>query len=191
MKTKAELRHDLLLKRQYLLKEDLERWHEVITKKIIETPIYQNAQTILLFKSIEGEFDTDLLHMKALSDHKRVGLPRVLEKGEMAFYDVQTITKYELSPFGIEEPDLDSEEILPQDVDLMIVPCVSATKTLKRLGYGGGFYDRYFKKTSAFRLLPIPEVLLEEELPSEPWDVLMDLVLTEEGAYSKEEEDAK
>jgi 5-formyltetrahydrofolate cyclo-ligase len=92
-----------------------------------------------------------------------------------------------MGSFGIQEPDRSSRRLDPQDVDLMLVPCVGCDRAGYRLGYGGGFYDRLLADL-AWRSVPTigivwPEAIVDH-LPAEPWDIPLTRVCSNPGFLS-------
>ena len=87
--------------------------------------------------------------------------------------------------FGIPTAPSDAPEARIDDIDLALIPCVSATRQGVRLGYGGGYYDRFFAgdrgKTAAYVLCR--EQMLSEKLPKDDHDVVFDGIITEKNIY--------
>ena len=84
-------------------------------------------------------------------------------------------------PYGIMEPDPDTAKFVePEDIDVILVPMV-AFDGLHRLGYCGGYYDRYLAKTTCPTMLLCRHQLEREDIPTEPHDVRMDYIVTERG----------
>jgi len=137
---------------------------------------YQRAGSVMAFKGFKSEPDTDSLFARIAADGKRLLLPRI-EHGDIAVVDADG--PMATSRIGVSEPQ---GPALPIDVvDLVIVPGLAFTLDGYRLGYGGGFYDRFLPKC---RQLAIPDVgvcFLEQvvdELPTEAHDVRVQLVVT-------------
>lgn len=86
-------------------------------------------------------------------------------------------------PFGIPEPDpARSEEVRPEELDFVICPCTAFDGWNRRLGMGGGYYDRFLPKcTHATVIEAAFDCQRADELPEEPFDIRMDAVVTEEG----------
>ncbi|MBQ7792732.1 MAG: 5-formyltetrahydrofolate cyclo-ligase, partial [Clostridia bacterium] len=82
---------------------------------------------------------------------------------------------------GILEPPR-QKPVLPEDIDFIIVPGCGFTETGYRLGYGGGFYDRYLPKTNAVTCGFFYEALRTEFIPEET-DIPLDIILTEKNIY--------
>ena len=97
----------------------------------------------------------------------------------MEFYEYKTGDTLIKGTFGVLEPNTDKKtDIIP---DLIIVPALSADKNGFRLGYGKGYYDRFISnlKKSVPTLVPIFSELITENLPTEPHDKKVDVIVTE------------
>ena len=71
--------------------------------------------------------------------------------------------------------------MIREDIDLTIVPCVGAASDGRRLGRGGGYYDRFLSAYRGRTLLLCRGVLLRDDIPREPHDILIPHLVTEEG----------
>ena len=81
--------------------------------------------------------------------------------------------------YGILEPDDNCPVVPPQELDLCIVPCLAADEAGNRLGYGGGYYDRYLPQTSAARMLLCAQARLFRKIPIGEHDASCDILITE------------
>ena len=79
--------------------------------------------------------------------------------------------------------------IAPEEIDLAIVPCCTGNATGQRLGYGGGYYDRYLLKTKCPTMLLCRHQLERSDIPVEPHDVRLDYFVTERGVVICKTED--
>ena len=149
---KAELRKYLLEKRNSLSRDEVLSASESIIREI-DALIKKNKSIVLLgFMPLGNEIDVRPLYEKILSGYYKnefdidiiLGLPRVCGK-EMRFFKVDSLDNLEKSKFGIMEPRLYSEEIISKNTHVM-VPLIGLDKDKRRLGFGGGFYDKYFGK---------------------------------------------
>lgn len=139
---------------------------------------YQQATTVMAFVGCKGEPDTDPLFARLAGDGKQLLLPRVQE-GEIVVAD--GASPRSISGFGITEP---TGPALPLHVvQLVIVPGLAFTPEGFRLGYGGGFYDRFLARLA--RECPgVPNVAvcfteqLVDALPVEPHDVTVQRVVS-------------
>lgn len=116
-----------------------------LAEKLFMTDIWQQAQTIGLTMAGKIEVPTEMISIQAKREGKRVFYPRTLPKRQMVFLPAETENDFEMSKFGILEPKYDAKKV-QTDIDLLIVPGIAYALDSKiRLGFGGGYYDRYLK----------------------------------------------
>lgn len=147
---KKEARELLLKKRNSLTEKEVKSASESIIKDI--DIIIRESKNILIlgFMPIGNEIDLRELFERILSGYYSenynidtvLGLPRVCG-GDMKFFRVRSLDNLERSKFGILEPKSDSEEIIPTGAKVL-VPLIGVNKNNQRLGFGAGYYDRYF-----------------------------------------------
>lgn len=180
---KGDIRRDLLQLRDSLPAEIRKQKDERIRETLTCLPEFRSAQTVLLYASFRTEADTFGIMHTCLSEGKTLLLPRVVrEDCSLRLYEIRDLSEVEPGYMGIPEP-LPSDERL-RDIgiaDLVIVPGVGFDRSCNRLGYGKGFYDRLLtgREGKAVIGLAYAEQLLEA-LPSEPHDVRMDTIITDE-----------
>lgn len=184
MMDKKTLRQQLFSRREALSLEYYATANQQIVAKVLDSQAFKECQTIFLYHGVGLELDTQPIIAAALSQNKTVALPRVHRKGVMKAHRYKMGDKMEVSSFGIPEPLLDAPILEPQDIDLVISPCVTTNARGERLGYGGGFYDRFLPQTNATILLPYFEKLLTDDIPMEDHDQSPDIVLTENSIYN-------
>lgn len=145
---------------------------ERIAAKIRQTHLYKEAKNVMLFYPTKFELDLRAL----LSDSgKNFYFPKVSGEKLDVCPNCEVFRK---SKFNIWEPC--SDAIGCEVLDLVIVPALAVDKDGYRLGYGGGFYDRFLKTIPKTRTLtPIFKELFVDELPHEDFDVRVDLVVTD------------
>ena len=109
-----------------------------------------------------------------------------VEKGQMAFYPIGPNTPIRRGRLGLQEPVVQDNDrpINPDTLDVALVPLLGFDDQGHRLGMGGGYYDRYF--SSAEQRPWIVGIAYDiqrskEPLPTEPWDIMLDAVVTETG----------
>lgn len=113
-----------------------------ILNQLFSSEMWQNAQTIGTTLAMEKEFNTKPLIQQALKEGKRVCVPRTFGLGKMDFYFFDFEEELELTYFGVLEPK-NEKKITKDKIDLLIVPGVAFSTDGFRVGFGGGFYDRY------------------------------------------------
>ncbi|AEN78496.1 5-formyltetrahydrofolate cyclo-ligase [Ligilactobacillus ruminis] len=104
---------------------------------------WKNARIIALTISTGIEIDTKPLISLAWADKKKVVVPKTFPGRKMEFFEIVPESEYELTSFGLLEPKDETKFVSGDQIDLIVVPGVAFTLEGQRLGYGGGFYDRY------------------------------------------------
>ena len=177
---KAELRIYLreeiaTLPQEYVLSSD-----SGIFNNLISLREYQNARNIMLFHSVERETDTIMIANAAFEDGKTVAFPLCLRGGIMHAHIVSDLSELEPAMLGIPAPPKTAPLIKPEELDLIIVPALTYDNDGYRLGYGGGYYDRYLSGLSVFTAGLARGRLIKKELPRESCDIPVKCVVTEE-----------
>ncbi len=175
---KAELRKQVLQEMKAIPREQKQAIDQALTEGLLQHPFYQEANTIATYLSFPHEFQTQGLIEQALKDGKKVLIPKTYPKGRMDFvvYDPQQLVK---TSFGLLEPQGELEVADASQIDLIHVPGLAFTREGYRIGYGGGYYDRYLKHFTGHTLstvypcqiwdfipedhdIPVQEVLIDE-----------------------------
>lgn len=152
---------------------------ETITKRILQHPWFQKATTIYLYMSYQEEVDTRELLKEAIRMGKKVAAPKVQGK-EMKFYYIESYEELHPGMKGIPEPD--GENMYPaNDMSaLILMPLVGFDKAGNRIGYGGGYYDRYLEQHPSHPTIGLAYSIQEvDELPVEETDWKPDRIVTE------------
>ena len=187
---KAALRRAVLLRRDALPGGERALLSGRIVAAILGLPTYQEADAVLAYASFGTELQTDGLLRRVLDDGKALVLPRV-ERSGLGLYEVRDLAM-DLAPgtWGIREPRPD--RCLPADpgrVGFALTPGVAFDRRARRLGYGGGFYDRLLAGglpegtplvSGAF------EVQIVDEVPTDAHDASVDFVITEKEVYARD-----
>ena len=113
-----------------------------LTQRFIQLPAFQEAKTLATYLSMGHEFSTASLIQAALQLGKRVCVPRTYPQGRMEFveYDPDILEK---TRFGLLEPNEKGKLVDQSEIDLIHVPGLVFQSKGYRIGYGGGYYDRY------------------------------------------------
>ena len=176
---KAELRKKILQEMKSLSQEQKQAMDRVLTEGFLQHPFYQEAKTIATYLSFPHEFQTQELIEQALKDGKKVLIPKTYPKGRMEFvvYNPQQLAK---TSFGLLEPQGDLEVVEPSQIDLIHVPGLAFTTEGYRIGYGGGYYDRYLEHFAGHTMSTIYPCQVQE-FNSENHDIPVQEVLIDEG----------
>lgn len=159
------------------------RADDAIAQKLLALPEYQEADTLFCFVSTSQEINTTPILLAALQAQKRLCVPLCKEGNGMALKQIYTLDELSPGTYGIFEPPLDAPDISPDDVDLAVIPCLTCNHEGKRLGQGGGYYDRFLSGYRSGTVMICREKLIREEIPVEPHDYPIPWVLTEVGLF--------
>ena len=139
------------------------------------------ARNIMLYCSVKREPATPEIAKIAFAAGKTVAYPLCYRNGIMQARIVADLSRLKPAMLGIPAPSETDPAIDPEDLDLIIVPALTYDKSGFRLGYGGGYYDRYLAGISAFTVGIARDRLIRDELPGEPHDIAVKCVITESG----------
>lgn len=140
---KQLIRQMMKEKRLQMNDETLFLYSQSIRKKVMSHPRYQQAHTIGIYVSLPREVDTMTLIEETLKQH-HVCVPKV-HGNVMHFYEITSLEELEEGHFHVLEPT-SNHLVQPEDIDLMIVPMMAFDHQFYRVGYGKGYYDRYFQR---------------------------------------------
>ena len=175
---KSDLRKQVLQEMKAIPRTQKVTLDLALTERFLQHPFYQEAKTIATYLSFPHEFQTQELIEQALKDGKKVLIPKTYPKGRMDFvvYDPQQLVK---TSFGLLEPQGDLEVVDASQIDLIHVPGLVFTTKGYRIGYGGGYYDRYLKHITGHTLSTIYPCQIQDFSP-ENHDIPVQEVLIDE-----------
>ena len=175
---KSELRKQVLREMKAISQEQKQFIDQALTEQLLQHLFYQEAKVIATYLSFPHEFQTQELIEQALRDCKKVLIPKTYPKGRMDFvvYDPQQLVK---TSFGLLEPQGDLEVVDVSQIDLIHVPGLAFTTEGYRIGYGGGYYDRYLKHFSGNTLSTVYPCQIRDFIP-EDHDIPVQEVLVDE-----------
>ena len=157
-----------------------------ILNRLCESRYFNEAKNIFIYISYGSEINTKDIINKALKENKRIYVPRTEFKSRiMDAVEISSLDNLIENSYGILEPSENEPHIDPNELDLIIVPGVAFDKKGGRMGYGAGFYDRYFKKINKDNIKRITKLALAydfqviDEVPMEELDMPVDFIITE------------
>ena len=179
---KAALRRELRAIRRVMDPNERQALDAALVAKIKALDAFGKASALIAYWPTGSEISLTPLFDTARALGIPVYLPRTEADG-MHFYRFEGESTLTPDRFGIPSPT--PENPLPQDTAhmLCILPGLAADKAGYRLGYGGGFYDRFLCTFKGEMLFPLYHRFLLDSLPHEPHDVKIPLIITEKGAY--------
>lgn len=184
---KSELRKKCLEYRDNLSKEEQLYFSNIVSDKLNHLQCVIEARSIMCFVSFGSEISTHELIKGWLKQGKKVSVP-CLEKlpdGKRIMHAVLINSFSDLKTkgsYGILEPELNRSAIIePCKMEVVIVPGSVFDIRRNRIGYGGGFYDRFLIKTSAHckKIGICYDFQVQKDIPHEAHDVPLDLIITE------------
>lgn len=175
---KKAIRQEIISRLNHLATQENKKNNieDEMLSRLFETSQWQQATIIATTYPMTHEFDTKKLMKRAFNEGKTIVIPKTQKLGLMDFYLYDDSVELELTRFGVYEP-IDSQLYDKTDIDLMIVPGVGFTTEGKRIGYGGGFYDRYLTDFKGHTISLVFQEQLLEELETEPHDKIVDTLI--------------
>lgn len=163
--------------------ELVEEYSRLICERLRKSDWYKDCTILYGYYPLEKEVDCRELLKEALTDGKRVALPRCGEKNQMDFYEIKTLSQVEEGRFHVMEPRPECK-LLCEENAVVLVPGVVFDKCGNRFGYGKGYYDRYFSRyPKLLRFALAYEHQMEAELETLKTDVSMHCIYTEKSCY--------
>ena len=177
MYTKDELRKVIRGYRRSLSQEEAAIKSIAILNKLFETEQYKNAECIYCYIDFRNEVKTMPLIRKALKDGKRVAAPKITNK-QMEFYYITGYSDLKEGTFGILEPF--NCELASETDALMIMPGIAFDRGNHRIGFGGGYYDKYLERENThFKIALAYHFQVFSQIPFESHDICPDMILTD------------
>lgn len=159
---------------------------EKICKNITDSVSFEYADVVLVFYPTVQEIDIRAVFDVARKQGKRLAFPRCVSKGVMKFYFADNEESFERSAYGILEPKEECEECVCDSFShpLCLVPSLCVCPDGSRLGYGGGFYDRFLSSFDGISMCVQYEEFICDSIPFEKrYDKKVDAVVTEKAVY--------
>ena len=152
-----------------------------IAARLRSLQCYRHAKTVLVYVSTPIEVDTKEIINRALSDGKQVAVPRCVPgTRDMEFYYINGLDELAPGTFGVLEPDPQpSRQLCDFTQSICVVPALACDRKGYRLGYGGGYYDRFLRDYPGEKVLILYRCCLVEHIWHGRFDVPVDRIVTE------------
>lgn len=185
MDSKSILRKQYKLRRASLFTsdDDKKKADNAIKEYFISLKKSHNISVFLVYVSFRDEVDTKELIEYLLSGGSKVAVPRCYDNGRMEFFVISSLENLRTSAYGILEPE-DDERFRVTDFEdsLCIVPGLAFDSSGMRIGYGGGYYDRFLEKhENVISVGFCYDLLIEKSVLTEKHDRKVDYIITEKG----------
>ena len=183
---KKEFRKKVIQDRKLLSLQLVDAYSLAIYNNIFKLQCIKNAKTIMAYLDFNNEVKTDRIINTLIEQDKKVLVPiSILETRDLLLSEIKNIdNEVKIGTFGIREPKEDFIRLVDRkEIDIVIVPAVAYDINGYRLGYGGGFYDRFIEtlKTDVITIGIAFEMQLFNQVPKEVHDVQLNYIITENG----------
>ena len=181
METKTHIRKLIGERKKTTPTKTIKALSEKICEKVIALPAFIASSCVYVYVDFNKEIETKKIIEAAWNSGKRVAVPKV-EGSTMSFYEITSFAQLKPGCWGILEPH-DCQKI-DWDEALMIVPGVAFDKWRHRIGYGGGFYDKYLSGHPNCVTVAIAfDFQIVAEVPTEIFDIVPQMLITETQTY--------
>jgi len=162
--------------------EDVASASARVCEHLAAWPVFQPARAVMAYMAFGNEISLVPL-MNSFGD-KRWVIPRIVKNPEPQLilhpYDPGRLVQH---PYGMLEPDASLPVIEPREIDLALVPGVAFDRRGYRLGFGGGFYDRFLPRVTAVKVGIVYAALIVDRVPDDPHDQRVDFLASELGVH--------
>ena len=167
--------------RRAMSPEEKQHKDKLILSRLQSLYQYKRCDTVLCYVSTEIEVDTKQLITEALKDGKRVAVPRCIDgTREMTFHYINSLDELEPRTFSVLEPLPEKSEMVKSFKNsICIIPALAYDEFGYRLGYGGGYYDRFLSKYPGVKIGIIYNACVKFRLFHGKYDVPADIIITE------------
>lgn len=178
MNNKSVLRRQISAQKRAMSDEQIQQASQRLADRLFETDLYKNAQSIYGYLSYNQEVRTDPILRRAMLDGKRVAVPKVFGD-DMKFLWIEDLSLVTPGFYNIPEPIADEPEA-DDELALVLMPGLAFDSAGHRIGYGGGFYDRYLSAHPYHKLVALCyHFQLLDCVEVEAHDVPVDLVIAD------------
>ena len=178
------LRKALILARNSLTPVERAEKSARAVELLVQSEAFRAARTVMIYDHVGGELSLDSLLTHPAAAGKRFCYPLCVSRTEMI---AMIPGAWKPGAYGIREPVRElSEEIPPEELDLVVCPGTGFDPACNRMGMGGGYYDRYLPRCVNARIVLVAfEAQKVPALPVDPWDRPVEQVFTELAVYQK------
>ncbi len=173
---KQQLRKYIRDQKRAMTEEQICQKSEELGRLFLASRAYQEAKTIYGYLPYNQEVRTVAVLQQALADGKRVAVPKCYGD-QMRFIYLTDLSQVEKGYCGIPEPIADGP-VAQDSTALVLMPGLAFTKDGQRMGYGGGFYDKFLAAEPSHPTLALCyDFQMVEQIPTEDYDIPVDIVL--------------
>lgn len=178
---KNTIRKKVLDQRRNIEVEEKREWDQLIFTSLVNSDFYIEAKRIFIYVSYENEVETKDIIQYSLDNKKEIYVPKTnIKEKTMKAIKINSLDELIVDNYGILEPkDVDKKSISDK-FDLIIMPGLAFDRNGNRIGYGGGYYDKYISNLN-YKVLKIAlsyDLQLFKNIKSENHDIKVDCIIT-------------
>jgi 5-formyltetrahydrofolate cyclo-ligase len=178
-RAKRQIRREVLEARDAIAPDLRDRWGEWIADGAIDLPEIRTARVVMLFSSFGSEVPTGPMIERLRERGITIALPRI-EDGDLVPVTYALGDPVRPTSFGAIEPAR-PDALDPGSLDVVVVPGVAFDRSGRRVGYGGGYYDRFLRDLAVFRAgIAFSLQVIDGRLPAGNFDLPVHAIVTEE-----------
>ncbi|WP_163526365.1 5-formyltetrahydrofolate cyclo-ligase [Halobacillus ihumii] len=153
-----------------------------IHNQLFQSSLWNSAEVVAVTVSLSHEWSTQPIIEKAWEQGKKVVVPKCNpELKTLTFYNLQSYEQLEVVYYGLQEPSpAKAEAVKKEEIDLLVVPGLIFDRKGYRIGFGGGFYDRFLADYRGVTVSLVSKKQVTRELPFEGFDIPVQHIITEE-----------
>src|SRR5690625_1073013 len=181
---KAEYRQTAIKKLTTINKQYKKNIEQQLLRHLLVTNVWIKAQTIGISISLDYEWDTEPIIRAAWEQGKNICVPKCYpDQHKMHFFKLTSLSELENVYYQLQEPNPKKTQYIKKDkIDLLIVPGLYFDSFGYRIGFGGGYYDRYLKGFESPTLSLTSTLFVEAQLPRDAFDIPVKHLITEKGS---------
>lgn len=183
MEDKSNFRKNVIKKRKSIEKSLISSNSRLIFENLLKLGLFDGRSNIMVYLDFNNEVETKPIIDHLFSTSKNVLVPiSVVKTKQLVVSKIESLDDVEVRTYGIREPRPEKVDPVEHDqIDLVIVPGVAFDEDGFRLGYGGGFYDRFIKnlRPDCISVAIAFEYQVFKEVPKEDHDISVDFLITE------------
>ena len=173
---KKNFRKKMRAVREQQSKEDIIIKSKIISERLFKTDEYKNSESIFCYLSFSSEINTDKIIQNSIFEGKTVAVPIIID-GKMYCAKIDNFTSYIINKYGIKEPK-NIFLIEKKDISLCIVPALSYNYLGFRVGYGGGYYDKFLSDYTGISIGLIFKELISTDIIPESFDIPVNFIIS-------------
>lgn len=180
---KNKLREQMILTLKRINSNEKRKIENHMLEHLTSSSLWKNARTIGMTISSSFEWDTRIFIEQAWRENKRIVVPKSMPNTkQLIFYMIDTYEQLVKGYANLFEPDpLKAEMIHKTDIDLLVVPGIVFDNQGYRIGFGGGYYDRFLENLNVLTVSLVSELQLVDTIPIDQFDIAVQYLVTEKG----------